>query len=125
MAPRPDVNRGRLTPASDDLAGLTVAGQDPTVLAFVLACTAGRVAFEVLNLPDQQTLVFRAPRPDGLAVINRALVDAGFQAPASGQPGLTSPARPGGQLAVLSDLLVGQVPHDANWSSQLAALLTQ
>ncbi len=125
MTPRPDMSRGRLIPASEDLAALTVAGEDPTVLAFILAAASDRVAFEVLNLPDQLTYVFRAPGPDGLAVVNRALIDSGFQAPSSGQPGLTTPASPDAQLAMLSDLLIGQVPHDANWSSQLTTLLSQ
>lgn len=125
MAPRPDVSRGRLIPASEDLAALTVAGQDPTVLAFILAAAPGRVAFEVLNLPDQLTFVFRAPEPDGLAVINRALIDAGFQAPTADGAGPTFQARPSGQPAALADHLVGRVPHDGNWSRQIAVLLAQ
>jgi hypothetical protein len=139
MTRRPDVSRGRLTPSSEDLAALTVTGDDPTVLAFVLASAGGRVAFEVLNAPEAATLVFQAPGKDGLAMINRALVDSGFAPPPAGGQGLASPARPtlpggAGGLpssgntpdppALLTDLLVGEVPHDDRWSSQVAALLS-
>lgn len=106
MTKRPDVTRGRLIPAGDDLSALTAIGDDPTVLGFVLASTPDRVVFEVLNLADPPTLVFRSAGPDSAGVINRALVDSGFKSPA----------------AVLADLFVGQVPHDENWSSQLATL---
>src|SRR6185437_14334781 len=52
MAARPDMTRGRLTPATEDLSALTAAGDDPTVLAFCLGSRGGRVAYEVLNLPE-------------------------------------------------------------------------
>jgi hypothetical protein len=120
MSTRPDMTRGRLIPAREDLSALTVAGDDPTVLGFVLASVPGRVIFDVLNLADAATLVFRAPPgPDGLAVMNRALIDSGFTPPSGG--GLT--ASRAGEPAVLTDLFVGQIPHDENWSSQLAASL--
>lgn len=109
MTNRPDVTRGRLIPAGDDVSVLTTAGDDPTVLGFVLANTAHRVVFEVLNLAEPPTLVFRSVGQDGIGVINRALVDSGF----------TPPALAG----VLTDLFVGQVPHDDNWSTKLATLL--
>ncbi len=74
MATRPDVTRGRLTPAAEDLAALTVTGESPTVLAFALAQGPGTVAYAVLNRPGPVTYVFRGE----LAAVNRALDDAGF-----------------------------------------------
>lgn len=123
MTQRPDVTRGRLIPAGDNLSALTAAGDDPTVLGFVLASTGDRVVFEVLNLPDPPTLVFRANGPDGVGIINRALVDSGFKPPAPTGGGLTAPARQVGEPAVLTDLFLGQVPHDGSWSSQISTLL--
>jgi hypothetical protein len=123
MTQRPDVTRGRLIPAGDALPALTATGDDPTVLGFMLASTASRVVFEVLNLAEPPTLVFRSAGPDGAGVINRALVDSGFKPPAQAGGGLTAPARRVGEPAVLTEEFVGQVPHDGNWSSQLAALL--
>jgi hypothetical protein len=43
MTPRPDVTRGRLTPATEDMSALTTSGEDPTVLAFALGRRPGRV----------------------------------------------------------------------------------
>jgi hypothetical protein len=123
MTQRPDVTRGRLIPAGEDLSALTAAGDDPTVLGFVLASTGSRVVFEVLNLAESPTLVFRSAGPDGVAVINRALVDSGFKPPAPAGGGLLAPARQVGEPVVLTDLFVGQVRHDGNWSTQLATLL--
>lgn len=123
MTQRPDVTRGRLIPAGDDLSALTASGDDPTVLGFILAGTRDRVVFEVLNLAEPPTLVFRAQGQDGVEVINRALVDSGFKPPAAADGGLTAPLRQVGEPAVLTDLFVGQIPHDENWSSQLATLL--
>jgi hypothetical protein len=99
MAVRPDVTRGLLTPATEDLSALTVGGESPTVLAFALAAGPRAVAYEVLNQPGPATYVFRGD----LAAVNRALDDAGFDPVALG------PA--------------AQVPHDAGWASQLAEFL--
>jgi hypothetical protein len=104
------------------LSALTATGDDPAVLGFMLASMGSRVVFEVLNLAEPPTLVFRSAGPDGIGVINRALVDSGFKPPTSAG-GLTAPARHVGESAVLTDLFAGQVPHDENWSSQLATLL--
>ncbi len=105
MTVRPDVTRGLLTPATEDLSALTVTGQSPTVLAFVLAAGPGGVAYEVLNRPGPPTCVFRGDR----AAVNRALDDAGFD-PAA--------------LAAAPDLApAGQVPHDAEWAGRIAMLL--
>ena len=103
MTPRPDVTRGCLTPATEDLRALTATGENPTVLAFALGGRAGRVVYEVLNQPEPMTFVYPAPGAGGLAAVNRALDDAGFQA-----------------TAVRS---LGQVPHDARWRDRIAALL--
>jgi hypothetical protein len=131
MTPRADVTRGRLIPATEDHSALRTTGDDPSVLAFVLAGVGRLVAFEVLNLAEPATLVFRAGGPDGsggqggaaLAAINRALVDSGFSRPVPAGGGLTSPASPPGQAAALAELLVGEVEHDARWSGQVGALL--
>jgi hypothetical protein len=103
MAVRPDVTRGLLTPATEDLPALAVTGESPTVLAFVLARGPGGVAYEVLNRPAPVTYVFRGE----LAAVNRALDGAGFD------PGRLAP-----QLAP-----GGQVPHDERWADRIAALL--
>jgi hypothetical protein len=122
MTPRPDVTRGRLSPATEDLAGLVVTGEDPTVLAFALGRAVDRVVLEILNQPGPMTFVYRADGPDGLAAINRALDDSGFQPAAMQSAGLRSP--PQRALSrLLAGSLAGQVAHDAHWSSRLAALL--
>ncbi len=100
MAPRPDMTRGLLTPATEDLSALTVTGQDPTVLAFALGSRAGQAVYEVLNLPDPATCVFRAADP---VALNRALDDAGFRPEAAGD-------------------LVAQIPHDHQWAERMGSL---
>ncbi len=106
MAVRPDVTRGSLPPATEDLSALVATGESPTVLAFALGRRPGRVVYEVLNQPEPMTFVYRADGADGLAAINRALDDAGFRAAA---------VQAGGPAA--------QVPHDAQWPDQIARLL--
>jgi hypothetical protein len=103
MAVRPDVTRGLLTPATEDLSALAVTGESPTVLAFVLAQGPGGVAYEVLNRPEPMTYVFRGE----LAAVNRALDGVGFD-----------PGRLASQLVP-----EGQVPHDEQWPDRIAALL--
>lgn len=123
MTPRPDVARGRLTPATEDLAALAVTGEDPTVLAFVLARAADQVVFEVLNQPAPMTFVYRAAGPDGLSAINRALDDSGFRPDVVLATGLGSPPQRNCSR-LLAGSLVGCAAHDADWSSQIAALLS-
>src|SRR5258705_14021992 len=99
MAQRANVRWGLLTPETEDLAALTTSGADPTVLAFALLTPArggDPVAYEVLNLAEPATYVYRAGGPDPRALINQALDDAGFapeeiHAAASGN--LTAPNR--------------------------------
>ena len=129
MTPRPDVTRGRLTPAGEDMSALAASGEDPTVLAFVLGIAAERVVYEVLNRPEPMTYVYRAAGPAGpggpagLAAINRALDDTGFQPAAVHAEGLAAPARPAGRAGELAGALAGQVPHDADWPARIAELL--
>jgi hypothetical protein len=123
MTPRADVRRGRLTPATEDLAALTTSGADPTVLAFALLSSArGRVGYEVLNLPGPATFVYETDG-DARDVINRWLDDTGFQAAAVHATGLTAAARTDPSAALLTRSLVAQVPHDDNWQRQIADLL--
>jgi hypothetical protein len=123
MTQRPDMTRGRLTPATEDLSALTASGEDPTVLAFALGTCPGRVVYEALNQPEPMTFVYRAEGADALAAINRALDDAGFQVAALHAAGLAAPARPTALPTVLTSALIAQVPHDANWPDRIAQLL--
>jgi hypothetical protein len=126
MAARADVTRGRLTPATEDLSALSAlsaAGSEPTVLAFALGSHAGHVAYEVLNQAEPTTFVYQADGAAGLAALNRALDDVGFQAAAVHASGLTAPARPAAPPELLTAALTGQVPHDGHWQERLAELL--
>lgn len=111
MMPRPDMTRGCLTPATEDLRALAATGTEPSVLAFVLGRTGDTVVFEIVNRLAPVTWLYRAPGPDGLAAVNRALDDIGFAPP----PGPDSPGRPAA--------LAGRIPHGDGWSGRLAALL--
>ncbi len=129
MAQRPDVTRGRLTPATQDLAALTAAGDDPTVLAFVLGHRSGLVVYEVLNQREPLTYAYRPDGDgdgdsDGLAAVNRALDDAGFQPAAVHAEGLTAAYRADARTSPLPRWLAAQVPHDDQWAARLAALLS-
>jgi hypothetical protein len=127
MAPRADVRRGTLTPPSEDLAALTVSGEEPTVLAFALfASSRGRVAYDVLNVSVPVTYVYEADG-DARAVINRALDDTGFHATAvhaAAEGGLMAAVRTDAPAALLAHSLVAQVPHDADWQRHIAGLLS-
>jgi hypothetical protein len=135
MTARADVRRGLLTPETEDLAALTAAGADPTVLAFALLSpaggggaggTGGSIAYEVLNLPEPATYVYRAGGPDPRARVNQALDDAGFapaeiHAATSGD--LTSAYRGDASDSPLARALVAAVPHTPDWPRQVTALL--
>jgi hypothetical protein len=130
MAVRPNVQYGCLIPETQDLAALTTSGNNPTVLAFALLTSARGgelVAYEVLNLPDPLTHVYRGPGPDPRALVNQALDAIGFapaeiHAAASGD--LTAAYRPDAETSPLARALVATVPHDPGWPTRLAAELT-
>jgi hypothetical protein len=132
MAPRADVTRGLLTPATEDLSALTVSGDDPTVLAFALGSSTGRgrpglVVYEVLNQLEPLTYVYQSDSGsdvDELAMVNRVLDDAGFQSAAVHAEGLTSARGPDAQNSPLARLLAGKIPHDGQWAARLDGLLT-
>lgn len=127
MMPRADVHRGILTPPPEDLAALTMAGSEPTVLAFALfASSRGRVAYDVLNLPEPVTYVYEADG-DARTVINRALDDTGFQAAAvhaAADGGLMAAVRTDAPAVLLASSLVARVPHNQDWQRQIAGLLS-
>jgi hypothetical protein len=130
MAPRADVNRGLLTPATEDLSALTLSGEDPTVLAFALGRRSddglpSLVLYEVLNQLEPLTYAYQPDTGSGtneLAAVNRCLDDAGFQADAVHAEGLTSTGGP--DASPLARWLAAKVPHDNQWASRLSALLT-
>ncbi len=130
MTTRADVRYGQLTPETEDLAALTTSGARPTVLAFALLTPAGGgdpVAYEVLNLPEPATYVYRAGGRDPRALVNQALDDAGFataeiHAAASGD--LAAPHRQDAATSPLTGSLVATIKHDGTWAQQVAAQLT-
>jgi len=130
MTPRADVRHGLLIPETQDLAALTASGDDPTVLAFALLAPArggDLVAYEVLNLPDPVTYVYRAGGPDPRILVNQALDEIGFapaaiHAAASGD--LAAAHRQDAATSPLARALVAEVSHDADWQQQLAMLLS-
>ena len=129
MARRADIRWGLLTPETEDLAALTTSGDNPTVLAFALLTPArggDPVVYEVLNLPEPVTYVYRAGGPDPRALVNQALDDAGFapaeiHAATSGD--LTAPRRQDTAASPLTGALVATVPRDPAWADRLADLL--
>jgi hypothetical protein len=123
MAPRPDVSRGALLPAADDVSALVVSGDSPTVLAFILGEAGGRVVFEVLNHPGPPTMIYRLPKAGGLAAVNRALDDCGFRpvGARAGDPAAPGPGTKGERL--LAGLVAGKAAHDGGWPDRIAALL--
>jgi hypothetical protein len=128
MTPRADVRRGMLTPETEDLSALTTRGDNPTVLAFaLLSVPDGAVAYEVLNLPDPLTYVYRGPGGEAsVSVVNQALDDAGFAAAelhAAASGDLTAAHRQDAAASPLARALMGTVPHDDAWAAKLAGLL--
>ena len=131
MAPRADVTRGLLTPATEDPSALTLSGKDPTVLAFALGRRSddvlpSLVLYEVLNQPEPLTYAYQPGTGSGtneLAAVNRCLDDVGFQTDAVHAEGLTSTGGPPG-TSPLARWLAAKVPHDDHWASRLGALLT-
>ena len=131
MAQRASVRQGRLTPETEDLRALTVSGTDPTVRAFALLCPAGGgdpVAYEVLNLAEPVSYVYRAGGPDPRALVNQALDDAGFapaglHAAAAGDLGAAR--RRDAAASPLARALIAELSHDAAWPERLDGLLAR
>ncbi len=129
MTPRADARYGPLTPETEDLAALTTTGADPTVLAFALLTPVrggDPVAYDVLNLPEPVTYVYRAGGADPRALVNRALDDAGFAAGevhAAAAGDLTAVRRQDSGTSPLARALVTTVPRDHAWPARLAELL--
>jgi len=132
MAPRADVTRGSLIPATEDLSALTASGEDPTVLAFALGRRSddvlpSLVVYEVLNQLEPLTYIYKPASGSGtneLVVVNRCLDDAGFQLATVHAGGLTSARGPDASASPLARWLAGKVPHDDQWATRLDALLT-
>ena len=129
LTPRADVRRGLLTPETEDLAALTVSGEDPSVLAFALLSPAGGgdpVCYTVLNLPEPASYAYRAAGPDPGVLVNQALDDAGFapagvHAVAAGD--LTAARRRDAAGSPLAGALAAVITHDEHWAEQVARLL--
>jgi hypothetical protein len=129
MAPRADITRGFLTPATEDLSALTLSGEDPTVLAFALCRRSddglpSLVLYEVLNQLEPLTYAYQPDTGSGtdeLAAVNRCLDDAGFQTDAVHAEGLTTTGGP--DASPLARWLAAKLPHDDQWASRLSALL--
>jgi len=129
MTPRANVRYGLLIPETEDLAALTTSGADPTVLAFALLTPArggDPVAYEVLNLPEPVTYVYRVGGPDPRALVNQALDDAGFamaEIHAAASDDLTASHRQDAATSPLGRALAATVSHDPAWHARLADLL--
>jgi hypothetical protein len=129
MLPRANVARGHLTPAHTDYEALSEAA---TVLAFVLCLTAsGHLVYEVLNVPDHATYVFRASGGvDGVAASNRALDLLGFRVEGIYQDASSAGSRyrkaaerlPA--LRLLRESFAGRVIHTDGWVDQLRSRLS-
>jgi hypothetical protein len=129
MAPRANVRYGLLIPETEDLAALTTAGADPTVLAFALLTPVrggDPVVYDVLNLPEPVTYVYRAGGADPRALVNQALDDAGFAAAeihAAASGDLAAARRQDAAASPLARALAAAVAHDDTWPARLAELL--
>ena len=130
MTPRADVRRGLLTPETEDLAALTTAGADPTVMAFALLTPGPAAATwsctRCLNRPEPVTYALPRGRPRPPGPVNQALDDAGFaateiHAAASGE--LTASPRQDTATSPLAGALVAAVARDQAWPSRLTELL--
>ena len=117
------------TAAHTDLDALTVGGEQPTIVAVLLARTAsGTFVYESLNVEDHATYVFRDPSLT-LAQLNLALMLIGFhiEVLAGDFSGLASRYAVAVQrlphLARLASAFRGRAIHDAGWEGQLRQLL--
>jgi hypothetical protein len=120
--PRADVRRGRLAPASTDLAALSATGERPAIWAFALCLTGtGALVYEVLNDEHHATYVYRAGDADAVAALNRALDLVGFRVDAvHAEPATATRTLPAPRL--LRDAFIGRVDHGDGWADDLARL---
>jgi hypothetical protein len=117
------------TAAHTDLDALTVAGDQPTIVAALLARTAsGTLVYESLNVEDHATYVFHDPSLS-LAQINLALMLIGFhiEVLAGDFSGVASRYAVAVQrlphLNRLAAAFRGRAIHDGGWEAQLRQLL--
>ena len=120
---------GKLVAAHDDLSQLGMSGDDPTILAFLLGrSAAGALVYEVLNVGDHATYVFRDPQLS-LREFDLALMLIGFhiQVLAGDFTGPGSryaeAVRRMPQLSRLAAAFRGRAIHGDGWEAQLRGLL--
>jgi hypothetical protein len=128
-AVRAGIQYRTLIPETQDLAALTTAGADPTVLAFALLTSrrgGDLVAYAALNRAEPASYVYRGAGQDPRALVNQALDAIGFAAAevhAAASGDLSAAHRQDAATSPLTRALVATVPHDAGWAGRLAQLL--
>ena len=117
------------TAAHADLDSLTVGGDQPTIIAFLLARTgSGALVYESLNVEDHATYVFGDPSLS-LSQLDLALMLIGFhiEVLAGDFSGLGSRYAVAVQqfphLTRLAAAFRGRAIHDGGWEGQLRQLL--
>ena len=117
------------TAAHTDLDALTVSGDQPTIVASLLARTAsGTLIYESLNVEDHATYVFHDPSLT-LSQLDLALMLIGFhiEVLAGDISGVASRYAVAVQrlphLTRLAAAFRGRVIHDGSWEAQLRQLL--
>jgi hypothetical protein len=128
--PQAEPTAGELTPVHTDFSRLTTGGDQPTIMAFLIARTAsGGLIYETLNAGDHATYVFREPSLS-TAQLNLALLLIGFhiEVLTGDFSGVGSTyAEAVRQLPYLSQLAAafrGRVIHGDGWEQQLRGLLS-
>ena len=123
--PRRRPTRHGQTAAHTDLDSLTIGGDHPTIVAFLVARTAsGTLVYESLNVEDHATYVFRDPAMS-VAQLDLALMLIGFhiEVLAGDFTGLGSryaeAVRRLPHLARLAAAFRGRAIHDGGWRAQL------
>ncbi|MGP8159905.1 MAG: hypothetical protein ACLQGJ_01595 [Candidatus Dormibacteria bacterium] len=118
------------TAAHADLDSLTVGGDQPTIVAFLIARTAsGTLVYESLNVQDHATYVFHDP---AMSVpqfdLDLMLIGFHIEVLAGDFSGLGSryaeAVRQLPHLTRLAAAFRGRAIHDAGWEAQLRQLLT-
>jgi hypothetical protein len=117
------------TAAHDDLDALTIAGDDPTIVAFLVARTAsGTLVYESLNVQDHATYVFHDPTLS-MSEFGLDLMLIGFhiEVLAGDFTGLGSryaeAVRQLPHLARLASAFRGRAIHGDGWEAQLRQML--